>query len=364
MTEAKIARKFPNATVEAIQYLYEQGWTDGLPVIPPTEEAVDWMLTGTDRVRSEVIAYMAPANGEATVESIAVNAVMAGCESEMLPVVIAAIQAVTDPPINLAGRQTTTSPGAPLVIVNGPIGRELKVNGGFNAFGQGWQANATIGRALRLCCRNIGGGIPGHTDRSTMGHPGKYTYCIAENEDESPWEPLHVERGLPKDSSAVTLLWGEAPHNINDQKSTTAEGILSNVASTMSTLGCNLLYRPGEALIVLCPEHAATIVRCGWSKDDVKHFLFDHARQPLSKAKYGGFFGVGELPKWIDLRNDDTTLPIVKTPQSMLVAVAGGPGRHSMAMMTPGATASVTKPITLRDGSLAHSLADFASARS
>jgi hypothetical protein len=131
----------------------------------------------------------------------------------------------------------------------------------------------------------------------------------------------------------------------------------------MSTLGCNLLYRPGEALIVLCPEHAATIVASGWSKDDVKHYLFDHARQPLSAAKYGGFFGVGELPKWIDLGNDDSTLPIVKTPQGIIVAVAGGAGRHSMAMMTPGATASVTKPITKRDGSLAHSLADFSQAQ-
>jgi hypothetical protein len=356
-------RKYPNSSIEAINFLYEQGWTDGLPVIPPTEEAVEWMLTGSDRDRLEVIARMAPANGEATVEAIAANAVMAGCEPEMLPVVIATIEAVTEPQLNLAGRQTTTSPGAPIVIVNGPIARELDINGGFNAFGPGWRANAAIGRALRLCCRNIGGGIPGHTDRSTMGHPGKYTYCIAENEAESPWEPLHVERGLPKESSAVTLLWGEAPHNINDQKSASAEGILRNVASTMSTLGCNLLYRPGEALIVLSPEHAKTIVASGWSKNDVKHFLYNQARQPLSKAKYGGFFGVGELPKWIDLNDDNSTLPIVLSPENLLVAVAGGPGRHSMAMMTPGATASVTKPITLRDGSHARSVTDFTKAR-
>lgn len=352
-------RKYPNATVEAINQLYEQGWTDGLPVIPPTEDAVEWMLTGTDRDRHEVIAHMAPANGEATVEAIAANAVMAGCEPDMLPVVIATIQAVTAPPLNLSGRQTTTSPGAPIVIVNGPIARELDVNCGINAFGPGWKANATIGRALRLCCRNIGGGIPGQTDRSTMGHPGKYTYCVAENEAESPWEPLHVERGLPKESSAVTLLWGEAPHNINDQNSATAEGILSNVASTMSTLGCNLLYRPGEALLLLSPEHAATIAGCGWSKNDVRHFLFERARQPLSKAKYGGFFGVGEFPKWVDLSNMDTTLPIVTTPLNLLIAVVGGPGRHSMAMMTPGATASVTKSITLRDGTHARSITDF-----
>ena len=356
------ARIYPDASIEAIQSLHAQGWTDGLPVVPPTEEAVEWMLRGTDRDRDEIIAELAPAWGEATVESIAVNAVMAGCRPPMLPVVIAAVQAVAEPRLNLSGRQTTTSAGAPLVIVNGPLARALEVNAGINCFGPGWQANATIGRALRLCLRNIGGGVPGKTDRSTMGHPGKYTYCIAENEAQSPWEPLHVERGYATDTSAVTVIWGEAPHNIIDQRSTTPEGILTNAASVMATLGNNLLYRPGEALIVICPEHAATIAECGWNKEDVKRYLFEHARQPYGKVKYGGFFGAGDLPRWVDGRSDATMVPIAKDAQGILVVVAGGPGRHSMAVLTAGATASVTKPVVLRDGTPARALGDFARA--
>ena len=351
--------RFPDSIIEINQRLYERGWTDGLPVIPPTEEAVRWMLGGTDRGPDELIAVLPPAQGEATVEKIAINAVMAGCRPEYLPIVITTIECVAEERLNLYGRQTTTHPGAPLIIVNGPMARELEVNAGFNVFGQGWRANATIGRALRLCLMNIGGGTPGKTDRATHGHPGKYSYCIAENEAANPWEPLHVERGLARETSAVTVIWAEAPHNINDQRNESAPGILRTAASVMATLGGNGFYRQGEALLVLSPEHAATIAGDGWTKDDVRRFLFEQARERFGRVKQGGIFGLGDLPRWIDQRDDDTLVPIVTDPRNILVVVAGGPGRHSMAVLTAGSTWSVTKPVCLRDGRLAGAIRDF-----
>jgi hypothetical protein len=350
---------FPDSIIEINQRLYERGWTDGLPVIPPTEEAVRWMLGGTDRDPAALVAVLPPAQGEATVEKIAINAVMAGCRPEYLPIVITAIECVAEERLNLSGRQTTTHPGAPLIIVNGPLAHELAVNAGFNVFGQGWRANATIGRALRLCLMNIGGGIPGKTDRATHGHPGKYSYCIAENEAANPWEPLHVERGCPRESSAVTVIWGEAPHNINDQRNKTAAGVLRTAASVMATLGGNGFYRQGEALLVLSPEHAATIAGDGWTKDDVRRFLFEQARERLGRVKQGGIFGLGDLPRWIDQRDDDTLVPIVTDPRHILIVVAGGPGRHSMAVLTAGSTWSVTRPVRSRDGSLARAVGEF-----
>ena len=357
------AQTAPTEFIEANRSLYEEGWTDGLPVIPPTEAAVEWMLSGTDRERSEVITELAPAHGEATVESIAVNAVMAGCLPEYLPVVITAIQCLGEKQINLTTCQTTTEPVSSLVIVNGPLARELNVNSGFNVFGSGWQANGTIGRAVRLCLRNIGGSVPGKADRATMGHPGKYAFCIAENEAKSPWEPLHVERGLPAESSAVTIAWGEAPHNINDQRNTSPHAILTGAASVMATLGTNLYYHSGEALLVLCPEHAATIAQAGWTKNDVRLFLFDHARQPLSRLRESGAHGVADLAKWIDERWEHTTVPIVRDPRRLNIVVAGGPGRQSMTVLGANPSWSVTKPITLRDGTHARSVADFSRGR-
>jgi hypothetical protein len=354
-----LAKIEPNELIQANRRLYAEGWTDGLPVVPPTEDVVEWMLSGTDRDRTEVIATLAPANGEASVEAIAVNAVMAGCLPEYLPVVITAVQCLGEEKINLNACQTTTEPLSSLVIVNGPVAKELNVNCGFSVFGSGWQANSTIGRAVRLCLRNIGGAIPGEADRATMGHPGKYTFCIAENEADSPWEPLHVERGLPRESSAVTVFWAEAPHNINDNRNKEPHAIMTGAASVMSQLGSNQLYRAGEAMIVLCPEHAATCAQHGWTKNDARLALFDKARKPLARVREGGAFGVSDLPRWVDDRWDDALVPIVHDPRDLVVIVAGGPGRQSMALLTAGASWSVTKPITLKDGTFVRSIRDI-----
>ncbi|MGH7316417.1 MAG: hypothetical protein ACREJS_09180, partial [Candidatus Rokuibacteriota bacterium] len=188
------------------------GWTDGLPIVPPTGEDVREFLRFTDREPREVVAVLPPRQGEATVERIAINAVMAGCRPEYLPLIITAVETLADPAFNLDSIQATTHPVAPLIIVNGPIAKEVGINSGYNAFGQGFRANLTIGRAVRLLLMNVGGGLPGTGDRATQGSPAKIAYCVAENEEASPWEPLHVEHGFAGEMSTVTAIACEGPH--------------------------------------------------------------------------------------------------------------------------------------------------------
>jgi hypothetical protein len=223
------------------RHYQEHGWTDGLPIVPPTEDEVGEFLRWADRHPQDVVAVLPPRQGEATVERVAINAVMAGCRPEYLPVIITAIEALADPGFNLDSIQATTHPVAPLIIVNGPIARELGINAGYNAFGQGFRANMTIGRAVRLILMNVGGGLPGTGDRSTQGSPAKIAYCVAENEAASPWEPLHVEAGFPADVSTVTVLGCEGPHNIQDHHSNTGVGVLRNVVGAMGQAGSNNL---------------------------------------------------------------------------------------------------------------------------
>jgi len=269
----------------------EKGWTDGLPVYPPTASRVAAMLRYTDRKPDDVAGIIPPRNGAATIEKIAINAVMTGCRPEYLPVLIAAVEAMVQTDYNLYGRQTTTHPGAHLLIVHGPIRKELNVNCRQNVLGHGWRANATMGRALRLIMINVGGNQPGVTDMATHGHPGKYSYCMGEDEENSPWEPFHVERGFAKEVSAVTVLCAEAPHNINDQISKTPQSYLGSAASTMSHLGGNAIYRSGlksEQMLVIPAETAQWMWEQGWSKYDVKLFLFEKARQPIRAMRNRG----------------------------------------------------------------------------
>src|SRR5881396_269418 len=210
--------------------IFARGWTDGLPVVPPTEERVLAMLAGSTRAPDEVVATVAPDLVECTVEKVAINAVMAGCKPEYLPVVLAAVEAACTDEFNVHGLLATTYFSGPVVIVNGPIARAIGMNSGGNVLGQGNRANATIGRALQLVIRNVGGGRPGEVDRATLGNPGKYTFCFAEDEAGSPWEPLHVERGLPPGRSAVTLFAGEGPRGVVDQLSRTPESLARSLA--------------------------------------------------------------------------------------------------------------------------------------
>ncbi|HYC44390.1 MAG TPA: hypothetical protein VED01_02800 [Burkholderiales bacterium] len=341
---------------------YEKGWTDGLPVYPPTEARVADMLRYTDRAPGDIVGIVPPRNGAATVEKIAINAVMAGCRPEYLPVLITAIEAMVHPDYNLYGRQTTTHPGAHLMIVHGPIRKELDVNCRQNLFGHGWRANATLGRAIRLVMINVGGNKPGVTDMATHGHPGKFTYTMGEDEENSPWPPFHVDRGFTRETSAVTMLCAEAPHNINDQKSHTVHKYLGSAASSMSNLGSNGLYRSGlrcEHMLLVPAESANWMAEQGWSKSDVSSFIFEHARKPIREMRDRGGWDMSPLPKFVDMNDDDALVPIVNRPQDILVVVGGGHQRHMNAILTSGYNLSVTRAVTRKDGTPIKSVRDF-----
>jgi len=348
-----------NDSLEAVNdWFYDQGWTDGLPIIPPTTERVEAMLRWTDREPAEELGAIPPKYGITTVEKVAINAVMAGCLPEYLPVILTAVEAILEDKFNLYGVQSTTHPCAPLLILNGPLARELGVNSRYNAFGQGWRPNATLGRALRLVLLNIGGGAPGVLDRSTQGQPSKYSYCIAENEPENPWGPLHVERGFTPEVSTVTVCGAENPHNINDHISSTATGILTTIATTMAGMGSNNAYAFGEPILCLGPEHAAIIAKDGLSKDDIRSFLFTHARVPLELWKSAGMYGMGYGSE--DLFPGENAIPLVSKKEHFMIIVAGGAGRHSCWMPTfGGMTKSVTKAIARKDGTPARSVQEF-----
>ena len=262
-------------TEDLIEVCYENGWTDGLPVVPPTPERVECMLSGTDRDPDELIAAVPPKWGRATVEKVAINAVMAGCKPAYLPLVLTAVEAMTAEQFNLHGVQVTTSHVGPMLIVNGPIRKQLEINDGFNLFGQGWRANATIGRALRLVCTNIGGALPGELDRSAFGHAGKFTCCIAEKEEASPWDAMHVDRGFQADDSTVTIFAAAGPQTVNDHGSNTAEGILDTIVQNIAAPGNS----SGETLLVIGVEHAKTISEDGFSKADIRRYIADTTKR-------------------------------------------------------------------------------------
>jgi hypothetical protein len=328
------------------EYFYDRGWTDGLPIVPPTEERVLAMLAGMPwHDAEEVISIVPPRMGAASMRQIAVNAVMAGCKPEYLPVVVAALQAVSEPEYGLSHRQTTTHAGAPLIIVNGPIVARLRINCGRGLFGPGWRANATIGRALRLVLVNIGGAGPG-VDASQTGHPGKYTYCIAEYEAANPWEPLHVERGYALEQSVVTVVNTEAPHSITENIQTDPAEIILTFASCMATLGVNNLYSQGNPVLVMGIEHAQHIASAGWSKQDVQQALFEQARQPWGLVKNRGKSKGPRFPEFVDRSDDKSMVPIVREAGDLILIVGGGAGGKSMFLPTAGGQSlSVSKPI-------------------
>jgi hypothetical protein len=326
--------------------LYERGLTDGLPVVPPTRSRVDAMLEAVDREPDEVVGVIPPKYGDATVENVAASAVMAGCQPSYLPVILAAVEAMCEEQFNLYGINATTHPAAPLVVVNGPVVEELNINYGYNVFGQGWRANATIGRAVRFVLMNVGGATPGEMDRATQGHPGKFAYCIAENESSSPWEPFHLARGYDPDKSVVTVVGAEAPHEINDHVSDTATGILTVAADTMATIGNNNAYLSNsEITLVLGPEHANTVSDDGFSRRDVQEYIYDFARNRLGKLRTGGMYGIHDWPDRFETQDDEAMIPLVSSPEEVNVLVAGGAGKHSMGIHSFGETMSVSKRI-------------------
>lgn len=297
-------------TEDLIEVCYENGWTDGLPVVPPTLERVERMLSATDRDPDELIAAVPPKWGRATVEKVAINAVMAGCKPAYLPLILTAVEAMTAEQFNLHGVQVTTSHVGPMFVVNGPIRKQLEINDGFNLFGQGWRANATIGRALRFVCTNIGGALPGELDRAAFGHAGKYTCCIAEKEEASPWNAMHVDRGFQAEDSTVTVFAAAGPQTVNDHGSNTAEGILNTISENIAAPGNS----SGETLLVIGVEHAKTISEDGFSKADIRRYIADTTKR--------------------------------YSEEELLVMVAGGPaGRWTIAV--PGWGSPSSRAVTL-----------------
>jgi hypothetical protein len=306
------------------------------------------MVEASGRASDDVLGRVAPAWGEASVEKVAVNAIMAGCDPAFMPVVVAAVEALCDPAFNLYSVQATTHPVAPLVVVNGPIVQAIGMNAGSGVFGPGTHANATIGRAVRLVLLNIGGAWPGEGDMATQGQPSKYSYCIAENEAANPWDPLHVDRGFSRAESVVTVFAGESPHNVNDHVSTTAGGVLGVVADTMSALGGNAKWYLAESafMVVLGPEHAATIHRDGLTKTDVKRVLYETARRSLRDLKRGGMWQMHDWPRWMQvIADEEARLPVVPDPESILIVVAGGPGKHSSVIPNLAVGRVVSRPL-------------------
>jgi len=251
---------------DELEACFDRGWTDGLPVVPPTRERVLRMLNGTSRDPADLVAVVPPNLAPCTVEKVAINAVMAGCRPEYLPVVIAALEAACSEQFNIHGVLATTYSVGPIVIVNGPIARAIGMNSGINVLGQGNRANASIGRALQLVIRNVGGGRPGEVDRATHGNPGKYTFCFAENEEDSPWEPLSVERGFPAGGSAVTVFAGEGPKTVFDQLSRRPESLARSFAACLVSVAHPKLARDYEGFVVVSPEHGRVFREAGWSK--------------------------------------------------------------------------------------------------
>lgn len=344
LTRAELVEA-PDDLDELIEFFHARRWSDGLPVVPPTRERVERMLSCTTRKPDEVVANMAPGFGVATVERIAINAVMAGCRADYLPVLIAATQAMTATEFNLQGIQATTNPVAVWLVINGPIAEQLGVNGGMNCMGQGTVANATLGRALRLILQNVGGALPGEMDRATHGMPGKFSFCCAENEGQSPWEPLHVERGYRRDQSTVTVIGAAGTHNMNTHAEN-ADELIRVIADTMAFPGSNDYWISGEPWLVIGPQHAEILRVGGLSKADVKRRLWEESKMSASRMAKIDFARTRTArSNQLGPITAETLLPISDGPEGVGIIVAGGPGTHSVYVASFGDARAVTREV-------------------
>jgi hypothetical protein len=299
---------------------------DALPVVPPTVERVEKMLRITGRDADEVIARIPPCYGEATVEKIAANAVMAGCVPDMMRVLIPLTRAIADERFNAHGVQATTHFAAPLIIVNGPVRHELGFHSRQNAFSNVARANSTLGRALQLILLNLGGARPDGIDMSALGNPGKFSFCIAENEEENPWEPLHVERGFARDQSAVSLFAAEAPHGVSEHNARTARGVLKSISYALATVWSYRNPMGFEAVVALGPEHVRTIHRDGFSKQNARDFLFENTGVPLRCYDHGEpGEGVQQRSTYKEISIDgEPCYQKFRAPEAIKIVVAGG----------------------------------------
>ena len=306
--------------------MFERGWTDGLPVVPPTERRVRAMLAGTARNPDEVIAMVPPDLVECTVEKVAINAVMAGCKPDYLPVVLAAVEAACTDEFNMHGLLATTMGTGPVIVVNGPIRRAIGMNSAGNVLGQGNRANSTIGRALQLVVRNVGGGRPGEIDRATFGSPGKLTFCFAEDEDGSPWEPLSVSLGAEPGTSTVTLFPGEGTRNIYDQLSREPESLARSYAANLRTMHHPKLVQRFDCLLVVGPEHAKVFADASWNRARLVgriHELLQISGDELVR-------GAGGIAEGLPEKMANSTVAKLRDGGLLIVHCGGTAGRFSV----------------------------------
>ena len=333
-----------NSPESVFQFMIDQGWSDGLPVIPPTADRVQTMLDYAQRDAAELVGYINPDAGSATVEKIAVNAVMAGCLPEYMPVLIAAVQAITEPSFNIHGLQTTTNPVSPLLIVNGPARETIGLNSGRGTLGPGFRANATIGRAVRLLLLNVGGARPWTPDMSLHGSPAKYISCMGENEEDSIWDPLHVERGFSPDQSTVTVV-GAQGFSICLTFYKEPESFLTMIASAMADISDNnYLLAAGNPLVILTPGHAQIFSEWGYTKQAVKEALFERCKVPIERFPKETSVITYEDGFAMD---GDRVCPC-RSADDIMVVVSGGPEPyHVLYCGNFGDTTAVTKAVQL-----------------
>ena len=308
---------------DPIEALFDRGYSDGLPLVPPTPERVVEMLDATSRDAQDLVGAVPPYNGEATVEKVAINAVMAGCPPAVFPIVLAAVEAACDPAFALLGLVSTTHPSGPLIVVSGALADAVGMNSGGNALGQGNRANATIGRALQLVVRNVGGGRPQEEDRAAHGQPGKLSACFAERLQGSPWNGLAQDRGVPEGETGVTLMAAEAPRLIVDQLARTPEELCASLAAGLEWVGHRRLRLAFDALLVVGPEHGRIFREAGWDRERVRQELFERSSAPAGELVRGaGGIAEGIEQQWVT----DPAAPVPKfaVPERILLAHAGG----------------------------------------
>ena len=312
---------------DVAEFMFDQGFSDGLPLVPPTPERVIRMLSGTHRDPQEPLGEMPPNMGPVTIEKLAINAVMAGCRPEYMPVVIAATEAILTEQYNIHGVMATTMGASPVIVVNGPIRERIGMNMKLGALGQGNRANATIGRAVRLAVRNLGGAKPGGTERSTLGNPMKFTMCFAEHEERNPWTPLHVERGFEADDSVVTVFtMTSGPTLIVDQDSRKASQLAGSFGLGLESAFHPKAHFATEVLLVVCPEHVDTLMRDSYSKADIRARIQEVTARPVSELVANEVSGVGFKQVMFDQMDEaarSRLVPKFKDPADIHIVVAG-----------------------------------------
>ena len=322
---------------DPVEAMYARGWSDGLPVVAPTDVRIARMLSGTDRPADDVVGLIPPNLVSCTVEKVAINAVMAGCKPEYMPVILTALEAALEPLFSMHGLLCTTWFSGPAIIVNGPISKRVGLNSKGNCLGQGTRANSTIGRALQLIIRNVGGGRPGEIDRSVFGHPGKVGFCFAEDESDDDWTPLHVARGCAPGSSAVTLFHGDGVQGIRGHRSRGALELIRTLAAGLVGVCHPKLYGWSGAILAISPDHYAVFQREGFSRADIEAGIHAALQKP-GRDVVEGAHGIAE---GIDPSRAEELVDKFH-PGSLLVVRAGGTGSLLSAVI--GGWAAMRRP--------------------